>query len=137
MIRVIINADDLGKSPEVNSAIDAFYRDYEPKSYSRNYYNFKENSFKKYYQNAHGSIIRGGVELTPNELEPIYAANPLVVFNAVYSGIHGFPTVTSPMSPSPYEIITNYRDGIINNINDYKKYGIDRARKNKYTMFHY
>ena len=115
-------------------AIDEFYKSYTPVSYNRNYYNFKKNSFTKFYQNSHNSIIRGGVELTPDNLDSIYSTDKYIVFNTVYSGIHGFPSVTPTMNPNPYKIITDYRNDIISNIQDYKMYGIQRANKNNYTM---
>lgn len=79
--------DDLFK--EAKLAIEAFYNSYSPKYYRRHYYNFYNKSFKKYYSNAHGTIYRGGVELTPENLDSIYRAPAEFVFETVYAGYHG------------------------------------------------
>lgn len=86
-------------------AIDLFYDDYIPIGYNRHYDNFKKRSFKKYYENKHGSIIRGGVQLSSerminyywsfsqkgNNYYPAGSSSNLTdyVFNLVYSGYHG------------------------------------------------
>lgn len=129
---------------EAHFAIDEFYNDYEPIYYKRtkNHYNFKKNSFKKYYKNPHNSIIRGGLELTPYELDDLYRADKEYVFNLVYLGYHGnvnmFPHTiynTPPvMEPSPLDILLDKRDFIVKNINDYKDNAINKAKKQKYSF---
>lgn len=123
-------------------AIEEFYNDYDPIYYKRHYCNFKKNSFEKYYKNPHGSIIRGGVELTPYELDDLYRADSEYVFNLVYSGFHGnvnmLPTnnisnVPHIMSPSPLDILLDKRDYIVNNIEDYKKEAQEKANNNSYN----
>lgn len=74
---------------EAKLAIEAFYNSYSPKYYRRHYYNFYNKSFKKYYSNAHGTIYRGGIELTPENLDSIYRASTDLVFDTVYAGLHG------------------------------------------------
>ena len=123
-------------------AINEFYNDYKPLYYKRHYKNFKKNSFRKYYYNPHNSIIRGGVELTPNELNDIYRADKNYVFNLVYSGFHGnvsmFPftvgTVPPIMNPSPLEILLDKRDCLINNIEDYLDVAYEKANKQAYAF---
>ena len=68
---------------EAKTAIALFYASYDPIYYNRRYYNFENNSFKKYYSNPHGSIVRGGVELTPNNLDDIYRADASYIFKLV------------------------------------------------------
>lgn len=128
------------------SSITLFYEDYSPHIYKRHYYNFKKNSFKKFYENKHGSIIRAGIELTPERMDDIYGkykdGNYVTdyIFNLVYSGFHGNEKMMHPnavvnvMSPSPLEMVINQKDKIINNIDKYKKYGIINARKDKYKF---
>ena len=127
---------------EAHFVIEDFYNDYEPIYYNRHYNNFRKNSFKKHYKNPHNSIIRGGIELTPNELDDLYRADKEYVFNLVYLGYHGnvnmFPhtisNVPSIMEPSPLDILLNKRDSLIENINDYKDESINKAKKQKYTF---
>ena len=127
-------------------AIEYFYDGYRPKNgeplyYHRHYDNFRKRSFKKYYNNPHNSIIRGGVELTPNELEDVYRADTDYVFNLVYAGYHGsvwtFPheikNVPPVTNPSPLDILLDRRLELVNNIDKYSKYGINRARKQSYS----
>jgi len=129
-------------------AIEDFYNHYRPKNneplyYKRHYYNFRNNSFTKYYKNPHNSIVRGGVELTPYELDDLYRADTEYVFNLVYLGYHGnvkmFPhqvsNVPPIMEPNPLTIILNKRNDIIGNINHYKDNAIDRANKLLYSTF--
>lgn len=126
-------------------AIDAFYNNYRPKNkeplfYNRNYYNFRNNSFSKYYENKHGKIIRGGVELTPGNMDDIYRADTDYVFNLVYAGYHGsvwtlpneIKNVPPVMNPGPLEILLNRRDEIVKNIDSYKSYGLNRASNKNY-----
>lgn len=126
---------------EAKSAIDAFYNDYDPLYYKRHFYNFKSNSFKKYYKNPHGSIVRGGVELTPYNVGDIYRADAEYIFNLVYLGYHGnvamFPhqvsNIPHVMSPSPLEILLDKRDYIVDNIGNYTQQAITKANQNTYN----
>lgn len=132
--------DDLTKSAAV--AIEAFYQDYTPIYYQRHYYNFREKSFKKYYDNKHNHIIRGGVELSSENMDDIYQDSTQQVFDMVYAGYHGVasgfeePYTFTPvhvMKPSPLEIIEEYRDNIINHIDWYaNRYGYVRAIRDTY-----
>ena len=120
------------------NAIVAFYESYTPRSYKRHYYNFLEKSFRKYYSNAHGTIFRGGVELTPQLMDNIYQSSAGYspaqvteqVFDTVYAGFHGVASTQiypgeaprfSPavMRPSPMELILSKRDEIENNLDKY------------------
>lgn len=122
-------------------AIEEFYKDYTPLYYKRHYYNFRENSFIKYYKNPHNSIVHGGIELTPYELDDIYRTKSEYVFNLVYSGFHGnvnmlgsdkITNVPPIMNPSPLDILLDRRDELVKNINDYKGLAMDRANKKSY-----
>lgn len=129
---------------EAQFAIDAFYNDYEPLYYKRHFYNFKKNSFKKYYKNPHNSIVRGGVELTPYEMDDLYRLETEYVFSLVYVGYHGnaaiFPhnvsNIPPIMSPSPLEMLLDKRDHIVGNIGNYKGQAIDKAGKKSYSTIH-
>lgn len=132
-----------------SNAINAFYEHYTPKYYSRHYYNFEKYSFKGYYRNPHNSVVRGGVELTPYRLQPIYDYDPEGVFQDVYNGIHGFAgdtviegigggrrKIKAPpvMSPSPLDIIYGERDRLVKNINRYKV-NAQKKIENNFTTF--
>lgn len=104
--------DDITEAAK--QAIEDFYDDYDPVKYRRHYYNFRENSFEKYYKNPHGQIVRGGVIFTPNSLDDIYKLDAPSVFSLVIEqGAHGgtgldkFPP---PLSPPPLQIVEFYRD---------------------------
>ena len=125
-------------------AIESFYEDYTPRYYKRHYYNFRERSFKKFYENKHGRIIRGGVELTPNALDDIYKDSKEEVFDMVFAGYHGVasgfnePYTFTPvhiMQPSPMEIISNSQATIINHIDRFEAYGYKRANQEMYNTF--
>lgn len=120
--------DELTK--ETASAIAAFYADYTPKYYRRHFYNFQNNSFRKYYSNKHGSVYYGGVKLTPSRMADIYQNPTEEVFDFVYHGFHGVSSgfvspktfsVTPVMKPSPLELIYKKKDYIVNNIDKYIK----------------
>ena len=146
--------DDLTKSAAV--AVESFYQDYRPFYYQRNYYNFRKKSFKKFYENKHQQIIRGGVELSPEHMDSLYQDPVSEVFDMFYAGYHGVasgfggvginrqtgaiteyePYSFTPvpiMRPSPLEIIQEYRDTIINHIDWYAdRYGYTRASHDTY-----
>ena len=122
---------------EAQYAIEDFYNDYNPLYYHRHYWNFYNNSFKKYYSNAHGIIFRGGVELTPQEMSDIYQDSTNEVFDSVYAGFHGVSSmfvspksfsVTPRMSPSPMERILDKRDYIIKNVDKYVQDAIKNVK---------
>ena len=93
-------------------AIVRFYEDYSPTSYKRHYYNFLEKSFRKYYSNAHGTIYRGGVELTPQLMDNIYQSSSGYsdsqiteqVFDTVYAGFHGVASTQIYPGSAPRKI---------------------------------
>lgn len=123
-------------------AIESFYEDYTPLYYKRHYYNFRENSFKKFYENKHGKIIRGGVELSPDAMDNIYKDPKEEVFDMVYAGYHGVasgynePYTFTPvpiMRPSPLELIEESRNNIVKNINIFEPYGYYRASLDNYN----
>lgn len=113
------------------SAIAEFYEHYTPKHYHRHYYNFKKNSFQKYYSNPHGTVYRGGIELTPDLMDDIYSSPTYQVFDTVYAGFHGIASthiyprntehqfVPPRMIPSPMEIILKKQKKIQANMQHY------------------
>lgn len=103
--------DDFNKAAQ--EAIEAFYDDYSPIKYRRHYYNFRENSFEKYYKNPHGQIVRGGIQFTPDSLDDIYKLDSTLVFSLVIEeGAHGgiAPKFPPPLTPTPLEMVEQYRD---------------------------
>lgn len=131
--------DNLTMSAAV--AIESFYEDYTPKYYKRHYYNFRENSFRKFYENKHGKIIRGGVELSPEMMDDIYKDSKEEVFDMVFAGYHGVasgfnePYTFTPvhvMRPSPLELIEESRNNIVNHIGAFEKYGYSKASLDSY-----
>lgn len=122
---------------EAQYAIEDFYNDYNPLYYHRHYWNFYNNSFKKYYSNPHGVIFRGGVELTPQDMSDIYQDPIQEVFDSVYAGFHGVSSmfvspksfsITPCMSPSPMKRLLDKRDQIIADIDDYVERAIDNVK---------
>ncbi len=134
-------ADELTET--AGFSIQEFYRDYSPMYYRRNYYNFQENSFRRYYSNPHNKNYTGGVELTPERMDAIYEDPVGEVFDTVYAGFHGVAagfenpksfTVTPVMKPSPMEIILHKRDEIVANIGKYVEKGQNAAAREKYAV---
>lgn len=131
--------DMLTTSAEI--AIEMFYQDYTPIYYQRHYYNFREKSFKKFYENKHGHIVRGGVELSSDSMDDIYQDSKNEVFDMVYAGYHGVAsgfnepysfTPVHVMRPSPLELIEESRDNYINHIDMYSIYGYKKAAQKQY-----
>lgn len=117
-------------------AMANFYMDYTPYFYKRHYYNFMDNSYMKYYKNPHGSIVYGGVELSPKNMDNIYADPVEEVFDMVYAGFHGPASIKNdgvPRSEPPKEQIENYRDYIVTNIQKYRSHGFQRANSLSYS----
>lgn len=132
--------DDL--TAEAFNAVVFFYTSWSPKYYRRHYYNFLEKSFTKYYSNPHNTIFRGGVKLTPEEMDDIYQDPTQEVFDSVYAGFHGVSsmfvnpytfTVTPVTEPSPMEMIIAKRDYIEQHISEYIDYGKSKANELTYS----
>ena len=129
---------------EAQYAIEEFYNHYDPLYYNRHYYNFKKNSFEKYYKNPHNSIVRGGIVLTPYALDDLYRADKEYVFNLVYLGFHGNVKMlpheihnTPPvMNPSPLDMLIDKRDFLVDNIEDFKDVAINKAQKQQYAFLY-
>lgn len=114
-----------------------FYRPSgNPKEYDRTY-NILRNGIKKYYENKHGKIIRGGVELDIDSLEDNYNYSPAFVFQTIYEeGRHG-PVLGIPnMNPTPKELIENGYDNLCDNIDVALDIGVTRAKKETYSYLH-
>lgn len=94
-----IIADELTETTE--SAIEQFYKDYDPEEQTPIYYyrhwNFNK-SFKRYYSDHKPKYV-GGVELKMFDLPNVYTgtnSDPINVFWRVYSGYHGIASFQSP-----------------------------------------
>lgn len=125
---------------EATNAILDFYDHYEPKYYRRYEWNFKKNSFKKYYEDHGGdSDISGGVELTPQFLQDLYKDSTEEVFDTVFEGFHGIAgryhvpsgisNIPPRMVPSPRQRLLDKQKKIMRNKNKYISYAKDVARK--------
>lgn len=118
--------DDLTEAAE--KAIAEFYASYNPISYDRNYWNFENYSYRKYYYNNNNKRFIGGVQLTPGYLFDLYEDDTYDVYESFFSGFHGpinkmkkvFPDMI--MKKSPLEMIYEKRNEIIKQLksNTYK-----------------
>lgn len=98
------------------SAMYAFYSSYTPKVYDRHYYNFMDQSHRRFVDITLG-YYEGGVELNSDFMDEIYDDPASLVFGYVYEGYHGSPEVDEKygiprMMPSPMMRIIEYRDAI-------------------------
>ena len=126
-------ADELTQT--AYDAIETFYADYEPEYYDRHYYNFEENSFRRFYHNNRDKIFSGGVELSTDNMEPDYKGTLDQVFTSVYMGFHGLPLADTPvMDTSPLEMIFTVREKIYNKPDKYIGIGESQAKKYKYSI---
>lgn len=118
-------------------SIAAFYSDYSPSKYQRHYYNFMNNSFRRYYSNPHNKIYRGGIELTPDAMDAIYQ-HPIdeVYGSVIESGSHGpeLYTTVPPMKKSPLQMMYEDRDEIEKNINTYINRAKLKAKNDSYSV---
>lgn len=130
---------------EATNAILDFYAHYAPEYYKRHYWNFKENSFIKYYSDHGGdSVIYGGIELTPQSLESIYQDSTQEVFDTVFAGFHGvagmfytpksFSIIPPRMIPSPRQRLLNKQKAILKKKKYYQSYGRKVASR-EYPIF--
>ena len=107
-----------------------------PKEYDRTY-NILRNGIKKYYENKHGKIVRGGVELDVSNLEDNYNYSPAFVFQTIYEGGQHGPAPGIPnMNPTPQELIEKEYNDIYNDIGIISEIGITRAKKGSYSYLH-
>lgn len=118
------------------TAVAQFYIDYTPEEYKRHYTNFNK-SYSKYYSNAHGTIIRGGVELSFNSMDDLYSASVDAVFDSFYSGFHGAVAIKTgkppQMNPTPLETIEAWRDNLIDYISGAYYIAKRRADSGRYS----
>ena len=112
-------------------AIELFYELYNPKRYERTWE--LRNSYQKYYTNSHGNIFYGGVKITDERMEEKHQDPDYEVLDLAIHGWHGHPSEDIYIAPEPYDLVTEYRDDILNNI---KSWG-DDAIKNAKTKYNY
>ena len=152
-------ADDI--TEETKNAIEDFYDNYDPKYYLRTY-NFKNNSYKRYYKPNKYSVV-GGVILSPDDMEVYingrHRLNPELPFNSSYAGYHGISSgfeiikhrdigeaeinipsninlnVSTHMSPPPLERIVDKKRSIEKNIDKYIEGGTSRMQEALQKMF--
>ena len=91
-----------------------------PIEYVRTFNVLENDVINKYYENKHGKIVRGGVELLPDNMEERYNISAAQVFGNISSGYHGLPEPYNSipdMNPSPERIVNMKRNEIISNVN--------------------
>ena len=116
-------------------AIEIFYDSYHPEKYHRSWE--LRYSYQKYYTNAHGDIFYGGVRITADEMEDVHQdPNEEVLYYALH-GWHGHPARDIYREPTPLELIYEYRDYVLDNIQSWANDAINNAKtKYKYNMLY-
>lgn len=119
---------------EAKTALDIYYGDYMPEYYIRTN-NLHNNSFEPYYSNAHGSIYRGGVKFTSDNMGEVYNAPAEWIFSfAIGSGIHGLPGQGLPVTvPTPLDYVEKKRDALVGISSFLSGAGLEMARNDSYT----
>ena len=107
-----------------------------PVEYVRTFNVLTSNVIKKFYENKHGKIIRGGVELIPSNMKENYNISAETVFANISAGYHGLPSPYNnieDMKPAPNEIVYQKYKELCNDKNTFRNVGILRARTGNYT----
>lgn len=123
-------ADELTKFAEYT--ILGFYDHYQPIVYKRQ--GGLSTTYKRIYENKHGNIFYGGVDLHPGSgsyrgwenggyvsVDPEWPS-ALAIFNGMHGNVGVLPkagSIPPRMSPSPYELIEKKRDEILNQLDYY------------------
>lgn len=141
---------------ETVKALETFYDDYTPRPgsvdadytwkyyqpdgvpyrYNRHYTNFLKKSFKKYYKNPHNSVIKGGVTLSSSSMQNIYSVPTAIIFQAVYTGVHGLPggkNKIPSMDPPPYQMIIIKKNEMIEKLGVYAMQAYTKAASKSYS----
>lgn len=111
-----------------------------PIFYVRTFNVLTNKVIKGYYENKHGKIMRGGVQLLPENMEENYNISASSVFANISSGYHGLPEPYNDipdMKPSPETIVNNERKRLINNPEVYSNYCIEGAKLSKSYSYLY
>ena len=90
------------------SVDDLFYDAYEPKVYKRTY--SLKNSYRPFYKNPHGNIVRGGVEFCSDKMGEHEVDNNYILGLAL-SGYHGNKSIYT--SPTLYNHMISYRNFLV------------------------
>lgn len=172
--QVCVGAASYVRDELTNAAYDAFerfYCDYTPipggprTSYKFKFhvptgnpvvyertYNVLQNGINKFYENKHGKIIRGGVELSPSDMKEVYDIPATQVFENIYEhGYHGLASVRTDetngqltitydnygMRPTPEELLERSYTSLYNNIGVAVGIGVSRAKKLPYSYIHW
>ena len=117
---------------EAHTALDIYYSDYSPILYDRTN-NLLNGSYEPYYSNAHGTIYRGGVKFSSDNMAEVYRAPAEWVFSlAAGSGIHGLPGQGLPVTtPDPISYVEQKRDSL-SGIGSLSSAGIALAKSDSY-----
>ena len=116
-------------------AIDTFYHSYAPLYYDRRWTLF--DSYQKYYTNAHGTIFYGGVKITDVDMGDLHQNPDNEVLDLALHGWHGHPARGIYREPRPIDLIYQYRDDVLKNIQSWGDDAIHKAKtKYKYKMLY-
>ena len=117
--------------------------DGHPKYYVRTFNVLTNKVINKFYENKHGKIIRGGVELIASNMEKNYNIPATTVFENISAGYHGLPAsyvngqlindAIPDMKPAPNDIVYDKYKELCNDLNTCKEFGIIRAKGDSYT----
>lgn len=116
------------------NAIESFYSSYDPSSYVRKEYKNKlalYNTYKKYYTNAHGNIFYGGIIISPDYIPELHEDLNYEVLDLALHGWHGNPKEKIYTTPTPWDLIIEYREYILNNIESWGEIAISKAKKTR------
>ena len=106
-------------SKEYENSVQFFYNSYTPKVYDRHYQLPK--SYHPYYVNVHGYRFHGGIEISPDSMQPVYHDSPSEVLSTALSGYHGRPNRGIYTAPEIYEHMMKFRDVLFDNAEAYVK----------------
>ena len=113
-----------------------------PTDYVRTFNVLTNKVIQKFYENKHGKIIRGGVELVPENMKENYdipasaSSERNNVFANISAGYHGLPAPYNKipdMNPSPQEIVMKKHNDLCNDLITLENIGVTRAKKGSYT----
>lgn len=132
----IMSRDGLSECYE--NAIQQFYSSYDPTYYTRKEYKGRlalYSTYKKYYTNAHGNIFYGGIRISPSYIPELHKDPNYEVLDLALHGWHGSPYANIYTSPTPWDLINDYRLYILDNIQKWGDVAITQAKRTKkYTM---
>ena len=72
---------------EYQSAISTFYAEFTPTEWERMYEYY--HSFTPFYENSHGMIYYGGIDINPSRMYDHYQEGSQAAINTMLLGVHG------------------------------------------------